>query len=105
MSRRGVDSDQDHLASGRVLTGMMKRVDSAVFDVCQRVAQGRFRSGTIVYGVREKGVGLSRMRFMRNDVPLKAMATARKLEQVIAQGALKPPYDEATFRQFKPPRM
>jgi hypothetical protein len=65
----GVDSDQDHLAPGRVLTSMMKRVDNAVFDVCQRVARGQFRSGTVVYGVREKGVGLSPMRFTRKDVP------------------------------------
>ncbi|MGQ9658355.1 MAG: BMP family lipoprotein [Fimbriimonadales bacterium] len=101
----GVDSDQDHLAPGRVLTSMMKRVDNAVFDVCQRVAQGRFRSGTIVYGVKEKGVGLSPMRYTRKDVPARVMQTVQRLEQMIAQGTLKPPYDETTFRQFKPPRV
>jgi basic membrane protein A len=99
----GVDSDQDHLAPGRVLTSMMKRVDNAVFDVCQRVARGQFRSGTIVYGVKEKGVGLSPMRFTRKDVPDSTMKLVRMLERMIAEGKLKPPYDEATFRRFKPP--
>ncbi|GIV11650.1 MAG: BMP family ABC transporter substrate-binding protein [Fimbriimonadales bacterium] len=101
----GVDSDQDHLAPGRVLTSMMKRVDTAVFDVCQRVAKGQFRSGTVVYGVREKGVGLSPMRFTRKDVPDRVMNTVRRLEQMIAQGQIKPPFDEASFNRFQPPRV
>ncbi len=101
----GVDSDQDHLAPGRVLTSMMKRVDNAVFDVCRRVAEGRFQPGTIVYGVKEKGVGLSPMRFTRKLVPPAVMAKIRKLEQMIAQGTLKPPYDAATFAQFRPPKV
>ncbi|MFN7016625.1 MAG: BMP family protein, partial [Fimbriimonadales bacterium] len=101
----GVDSDQDHLAPGRVLTSMMKRVDNAVFDVCQRVAKGQFKSGTIVYGVRERGVGLSPMRYTRKEVPDRVMNTIRRLEQMIAQGKLQPPYDEATFNRFQPPKV
>lgn len=101
----GVDSDQDHLAKGRVLTSMMKRVDNAVFDVCKRVAEGKFQSGTIVYGVKEKGVGLSPMRFTRQDVPNAVMTKIQRLEQMIAQGKVVPPYDEKTFAQFKPPRV
>lgn len=101
----GVDSDQDHLAKGRVLTSMMKRVDNAVFDVCKRVAEGKFQSGTIVYGVKEKGVGLSPMRYTRQDVPNAVMAKIQRLEQMIVQGKLIPPYDEKTFAQFKPPQV
>ncbi len=101
----GVDSDQDHLAPGRVLTSMMKRVDNAVFDVCQRVARNQFRSGTIVYGVKERGVGLSPMRFTKNDVPQALMNRVRQLEKMIAEGKLVVPYNEQTFRQFKPPKV
>lgn len=101
----GVDSDQDHLAPGSVLTSMMKRVDNAVFDVCQRVAQGKFKSGTIVYGVKEKGVGLSPMRFTRNLVPQSVMARINKLEQMIVQGKLVAPYNEQTFNAFRPPKV
>ena len=67
------------------------------------MARGQFRSGTIVYGVKEKGVGLSPMRFTRKDVPDSTMKLVRMLERMIAEGKLKPPYDEATFRRFKPP--
>ncbi len=101
----GVDSDQDHLAPGHVLTSMMKRVDNAVFDVCKRVAEGRFKSGTIVYGVKEKGVGLSPMRFTRKLVPDAIMAKINKLEQLIVQGKVVPPYNEQTFRAFRPPQV
>lgn len=101
----GVDSDQDHLAPGHVLTSMMKRVDNAVFDVCKRVAEGRFKSGTIVYGVKEKGVSLSPMRFTRKLVPDAIMAKVSKLEQLIIQGKVVPPYNEQTFRAFRPPKV
>ncbi len=101
----GVDSDQDHLAPGHVLTSMMKRVDNAVFDVCKRVAEGRFKGGTIVYGVKEKGVGLSPMRFTRKLVPNVVLAKVRRLEQLIVQGKVVPPYNEQTFRAFRPPKV
>ncbi len=101
----GVDSDQDHLAPGHVLTSMMKRVDNAVFDTCRRVMQGQFKAGTIVYGVKERGVGLSPMRFTKNDVPPALMARVRRLETMIAQGKLVVPFNEQTFRAFKPPKV
>lgn len=101
----GVDSDQDHLAPGFVLTSMMKRVDNAVFDVCKRVAERRFISGTIVYGLKEKGVGLSPMRFTRRLVPQHVMAKVAKLEQMIVQGKVVPPYNEQTFQAFRPPKV
>ncbi len=101
----GVDSDQDHLAKGHVLTSMMKRVDNAVFDVCKRVAEGKFKSGTIVYGLKEKGVGLSPMRFTRRDVPDSVMVRIQRIEQMIVQGKIVPPYDQKTFAQFKPPQV
>lgn len=98
----GVDSDQDHLAKGRVLTSMMKRVDSAVFDVVKRTSTGQFRSGAVVYGVKDGGVGLSPMQFTKKDVPASVMQKINQLTAMIKQGKIKPPYNEETFKQFKP---
>jgi basic membrane protein A len=98
----GVDSDQDHLAKGRVLTSMMKRVDNAVFDVVKRVSGGRFQSGAVVFGVKDGGVGLSPMRFTKKDVPASVMQKINRLTDMIKQGKIKPPYNEETFKQFKP---
>lgn len=101
----GVDSDQDHLAPGRVLTSMLKRVDNAVFDVCKQVAMGSFQGGTRIYGIREGGVGLSPMRFTKRDVPPAVHLKIAKLAALIKKGQVVPPYDEATFRRFTPPKI
>ncbi len=52
----GVDSNQNHLHSGKVLTSMMKRVDVAVYDTMKAgvdVATGGFTT----LGLAEEGVG------------------------------------------------
>ena len=51
----GVDKDQDDEAPGRVLTSMVKRVDVAVFEVCQKVVEDRFESGEVILGLKESG--------------------------------------------------
>jgi hypothetical protein len=55
--------------------------------------------------VKQKGVGLSPMRYTRKDVPPAVMAKVNRLEQMIAQGKLQPPFDAATFARFKPPKV
>ena len=56
----GVDSDQYQTASPEeqehIMTSMLKRVDTAVFDAIQRVADGSFQPGFVVYGMAEGGV-------------------------------------------------
>lgn len=98
----GVDSDQDHIAKGRVLTSMMKRVDNAVFDVCKRVSNGQFKNGAVVFGVKDGGVSLSPMRFTKSDVPAPVMKRIEQLTTMIKQGKIKPPYNDATFKQWRP---
>ena len=87
----GVDKDQDGEAPGRVLTSMVKRVDVAVFDVCKTVADGNFKSGTVVLGLREHGVGLSPMQFTKKDIPADALKKVDALRAQIIAGTLKPP--------------
>jgi len=51
----GVDSNQNHLHPGKVLTSMLKRVDNAVFDA---FTQGdNLESGNVHMGVANGGVG------------------------------------------------
>lgn len=52
----GVDSNQNHLHPGQVLTSMLKRVDNAVFDVFDKGVDG-FESGVSVMGLDNDGVG------------------------------------------------
>ncbi|MGN8024099.1 BMP family lipoprotein [Phyllobacterium sp. 22229] len=52
----GVDSNQNGLHPGKVLTSMMKRVDVATYNAFKDGADGKFTSGVNVLGVKEGGV-------------------------------------------------
>ncbi len=53
----GVDSNQNGLAPGHVLTSMLKRVDIAVYDAFNDVKEGKWTTGFEVLGLAEGGVG------------------------------------------------
>jgi basic membrane protein A len=52
----GVDSNQNHIQPGTMLTSMMKRVDVAVHDSAKAAADGTWKAGVTVLGLAEKGV-------------------------------------------------
>jgi len=51
----GVDSNQNHLHPGKVLTSMLKRVDNAVYDALK--AGENVETGVFTFGLAEDGVG------------------------------------------------
>jgi basic membrane protein A len=53
----GVDSNQNYMHPGHVLTSMLKRVDNAVYDAMMDVNSGEWESGVQVMGLAEDGVG------------------------------------------------
>ncbi|MFO7856115.1 MAG: BMP family ABC transporter substrate-binding protein [Paracoccaceae bacterium] len=53
----GVDSNQNALAPGHVLTSMLKRVDVAVYEAFEDVANDDWSTGFAVLGLAEGGVG------------------------------------------------
>jgi basic membrane protein A len=53
----GVDSNQNFLHPGQVLTSMLKRVDNATYDAMMDVHNGEWSSGVQVMGLAEEGVG------------------------------------------------
>ena len=52
----GVDSNQNHLAPGSVLTSMLKRVDVAAYNTMKDAISGNFDTGVQVLGLAEGGV-------------------------------------------------
>jgi basic membrane protein A and related proteins len=52
----GVDSNQNGVKPGFVLTSMVKRVDNAVYDVVKEVLGGNFAGGFHVFGLDKDGV-------------------------------------------------
>ena len=53
----GVDSNQNDLHPGKVLTSMLKRVDVAVYNVMKSGKDGTFKPGIQELGLAEDGVG------------------------------------------------
>jgi basic membrane protein A len=52
----GVDSNQNWIKPGFILTSMLKRVDISVYDSIKIAKEGHFTGGVIHYGLRDKGV-------------------------------------------------
>ncbi len=52
----GVDSNQNGMAPGHVLTSMLKRVDVAAYETFKDAASGDFKTGVITLGAAEGGV-------------------------------------------------
>lgn len=55
----GVDSNQNYLHPGTMLTSMLKRVDVAVFNAFATAKDGTWKGGVQVLGLAEDGVGYS----------------------------------------------
>jgi basic membrane protein A len=101
----GVDKDQDGEAPGRVLTSMVKRVDTATFDACKSVATDSFKPGSTVLGLPDGGVGLSEMKYTKKDVPADAMKTVDALRQQIIDGKIKVPSTPDELKSFQAPKL
>jgi len=52
----GVDSNQNMIKPGRVLSSMLKRVDNAVFHIIKDEKEGKFTGGLRSFGLKDKGV-------------------------------------------------
>jgi basic membrane protein A and related proteins len=77
----GVDSNQNHLQPGSVLTSMVKRVDNAVYNAFKEAKDGSFKPGVRVLGLKEDGVGYA---VDENNVKLITPAMQAKVEQAKA---------------------
>jgi basic membrane protein A len=55
----GVDSNQNHLHPGTMLTSMVKRVDIAVYEAMTQARAGTWKPGARALGLKEEGVGMA----------------------------------------------
>lgn len=84
----GVDSDQDHLSPGNVLTSMLKRVDVAVYEQVRDLMEGVFHAGIISFGVAEEGVGTSEFKYTRHLVPEEVFSMLDEVKEKIIAGEI-----------------
>jgi basic membrane protein A len=81
----GVDADQSFLGP-HILTSAVKRVDTAVFDAIRLVADGKFKGGNIVFGLKDNGVALGKI---SSKVPKSEVTKVMKVRADIIAGKIK----------------
>jgi basic membrane protein A and related proteins len=85
----GVDTDQDGVAPGSVLTSMVKRTDVAVATVVSDYAADKFPGGkTVTLGLAQDGVGLSPMKYTHDLIPAATLAKVEDLKKDILAGKI-----------------
>ncbi len=101
----GVDQDQDGIAEGRVLTSVVKHVDTAVYDTTKRAKDHKFEAGTVTYDLKQGGVDLSEMKFTKKDIPADVLAKLEKLRKLVQDGTVVPPITLEAVKDFSPPKL
>src|SRR5215510_12102448 len=85
----GVDSNQNMVKPGFVLTSMLKRVDNAVYQIAQDVAEHRFRGGLHVFGLQGDGVGYALDEYNKALLSHDAIEQAEAARRKIIAGEIK----------------
>ena len=75
----GVDSNQNWMKPGVVLTSMLKRVDVAVFETIKQANEKKFASGVVRFGLKDSGVDWA---LDKNNESLWSAAEKAKLNDI-----------------------
>ena len=85
----GVDSNQNMVKPGFVLTSMVKRVDNAVYNIVQEVFNHRFSPGLHVFGLDKDGVGYAMDENNRSLISPEAIQQVEEAKKKIVAGEIK----------------
>ncbi|HEY0460577.1 MAG TPA: BMP family ABC transporter substrate-binding protein [Pyrinomonadaceae bacterium] len=85
----GVDSNQNMVKPGFVLTSMVKRVDNAVYDVVGEVLSGKFEGGFHVFGLDKEGVAYSMDQYNEKLIPKDVLQKVDEAKAKIVNGEIK----------------
>jgi basic membrane protein A len=85
----GVDSNQNGVKPGFVLTSMVKRVDNAVYDVVKEVLGGAFKGGFHVFGLDKDGVAYAMDDNNKALIPQDVITKVEEARKKITAGEIK----------------
>lgn len=85
----GVDSNQNMVKPGFVLTSMVKRVDNSVYDVVKEVLGGKFQGGFHVFGLDKDGVGYAMDENNKTLIPEDVLKKVEEAKVKIGNGEIK----------------
>ncbi|CAN5633227.1 BMP family ABC transporter substrate-binding protein [soil metagenome] len=85
----GVDSNQNGVKPGFVLTSMVKRVDNAVYDVIKEIIDGNFKGGFHVFGLDKDGVAYAMDENNTAIIPVDVIQKTEEARAKIVSGEIK----------------
>jgi basic membrane protein A len=85
----GVDSNQNYLHPGSILTSMIKRVDLAVYESFKTAKDGAWKPGVRILGVAEGGVGYALDQYNRSLITPEMERRLQQARQDIVAGKIK----------------
>jgi len=85
----GVDSNQNMVKPGFVLTSMVKRVDNACYDVVKEVLNNNFQGGFHAFGLDKDGVAYAMDEYNKKLIPDDVIVKAEEAKRKIIAGEIK----------------
>jgi len=85
----GVDSNQDNLYPGIILTSMIKYVDNTVFDTIKSVVDGKFEAKVQTFGIKENGLGTTDFEFTKDKIGEENIKRLEQIKQDIKDGKIQ----------------
>jgi len=97
------DIDRDSTAKGQVLASTLKRVDNAVFEGIKMAVDGVWESGHKVLGYREDGIGLSDMKYSREEFTAGELAMIERAKELLGRAEITIPSKRAAVKDWEAP--
>lgn len=85
----GVDLDQDGIMPGIILTSMIKKVNTAVFNIVKDSINGKFEAGVKNLGIAEEGVATSEFKYTKDIIGQEKIDKINSLSKDIKEGKIK----------------
>jgi basic membrane protein A len=86
----GVDSNQDYLAKGHVLTSSIKHTDTAVYTAVKLYAEGKLKgNSTLYFGLANGGVAITPMQYTRQLLTSADLARLKAITKQIENGKIR----------------
>ena len=84
----GVDTDQGYIQPGFVASSMLKRVDTAVFDIVSRICDGTALDDVSVYNVANGGISMADNEYYQSMVPAAIRDKVAEAQKKIVSGEI-----------------
>ena len=101
----GVDSNQDAMLPGRILTSMIKRVDIGVLTIARDAASQKPPDGHVELGLKDGAIGLTDFRYTKQALTPAQFGTIATLRDAVIAGTIVPPTTRDELAAFKPVRL